>query len=95
MPCPADSLREPAELEQMVLNSAQRDRAELLARTKIIDSRNASWSTSARARRREPFEFRSRSSGALDFGRRGRDRGARRGRARDSLALQQIRDTTR
>jgi len=80
MPCPADSLREPAELEQMVLNSAQRDRAELLARTKIIDSRNASWSTSARARRREPFGFRSRSSGALDFGRRGRDRGARRER---------------
>src|SRR5437667_5994451 len=46
------------------------------------DSRNASWSTSARARRREPFGFRSRSSGALDFGRRGRDRGARRGTAR-------------
>jgi len=31
------------------------------------------------ARRREPFGFRSRSCGALDFGRRGRDRGARRG----------------
>jgi len=31
------------------------------------------------ARRREPFGFRSRSSGALDFGRWGRDRDARRG----------------
>jgi ferredoxin len=48
------------------------------------------------------FAFRSRSSGALDFGRRGRDRGARRGQGwrwrkgvGNTLALHQTRDTTK